>query len=316
MERIVDELEALCSSAYNELLLVAPFIKYAVLARLIHTTMPSVYVQVVTRWLPQDIKAGVTDIEVWDVVKGRPRTRLLLRQDLHAKYYRADDSCLVGSANLTNAALGLKAAPNLELLVPARPNSAGLEGFEEQLLAGAVDVDDDLVSLTQAAVNRLPALAEAEGLIPLDSAEPTPLTSWIPALRQPEDLFVAYAGRSDALSSTAQRCAAADLSMLRVSPGLDEPAFRAVVAATLLRMPVVAAVSRFVTEPRRFGEVRDLLGHLLESPEAASREWQVLVRWLIYFLGDRFEYRRPHHSEIIARRLVHPGMTSNESQDL
>src|ERR1022692_3406709 len=124
MDRIVDQLEALCSSAHNDLLLIAPFIKYAVLARLFGGTQPSVHVQVVTRWLPQDIKAGVSDLEVWDVVKGRTRTRLWLRQDLHAKYYRADDRCLVGSANLTGSALGLSAAPNLELLVPVRPNSA------------------------------------------------------------------------------------------------------------------------------------------------------------------------------------------------
>src|SRR5579862_8242725 len=123
MKRIVDELENLCSSAHDELLLVAPFIKYTVLARLVDLTKPSVSVQIVTRWLPQDIKAGVTDIEVWDIVKVRRRTRLRLRQDLHAKYYRADDRCLIGSANLTLAALGLSAAPNLELLIDTDPNS-------------------------------------------------------------------------------------------------------------------------------------------------------------------------------------------------
>jgi hypothetical protein len=258
--------------------------------------------QVVTRWLPQDIKAGVSDIEIWDLVKGRAQTRLLLRQDLHAKYYRADDHCLVGSANLTLSALGLSAAPNLELLIRTEPNAAGLEGFEEQLLAGAIEVDDDLVDLTRIAVSELPALREIENVDPLSPAEPLPLTRWVPTLRQPEDLFLAYEGRLEALTRVAQRGAAADLDMLRVPVGLDQPAFRAVVAVNLLRMPIVAAVSRFITEPRRFGEVRDLLAQLLGSPEAASREWQVLLRWMVYFLGDRFEYRRPQYSEVIAPR--------------
>jgi hypothetical protein len=302
MGSIAAELEALCSSAHNELLLVAPFIKYPALARLVGLTRPSVSVQIVTRWLPQDIKAGVTDIEVWDIVKGRTKTRLRLRQDLHAKYYRADDHCLVGSANLTLTALGLSAAPNLELLIGAEQGSAGLAGFEEQLLAGSVDVDDDLVDLTRIAVSRLPTLRIIEDVAPASSAQPVLVTTWVPALRQPEDLFLAYEGRSDVLTGVAQRCAAADLDMLRVPPGLDQPAFKAVVGVNLLHMPVVAAVGGFISEPRRFGEVRDLLTQLLESPETASREWQALLRWMVYFLGDRFEYRRPHHSEVIAPR--------------
>ena len=302
MGSIAAELEALCSSAHYELLLTAPFVKYSALAKLISVTKPSVYIQVVTRWLPQDIRAGVSDIEIWDIVKGRPRTRLRLRQDLHAKYYRADDHCLVGSANLTLTAFGLLSAPNLELLIRAAQNSAGLPGFEEQLLAGTVDVDEDLVNLTRIAVSRLPALLETEDADPFGPAEPRLLTTWVPALRQPEDLILAYEGRSDVLTSVALRSAAADLDMLRIPPGLDQPAFEAVVRANLLCMPVVAAVSRFISEPRRFGEVRNMLEQLLESAEAASREWQALLRWMVYFLGDRFEYRRPHHSEVIAPR--------------
>lgn len=302
MELIADSLMTLCSGAHDELMLVAPYIKRSVLAQLFAATRPSVSVQVITRWLPQDIRAGVTDIEVWDVVQERPGSRLRLRQDLHAKYYRADNRCLVGSANLTAAALGLSAAPNLELLVGVEASSVELDGFEGRLLAGAVDVDDDLVRLTQEAVDQLPIPDKVEEPIQIELSESMQLTTWIPSLRQPEDLFVAYQGRLDVLSNVAQRCAVADLSMLRVPSNLNESAFRTIVGATLLRMPVVAAVSRFITVPRRFGEVRDLLTQLLGSADTASREWQTLLRWLIFFLGNRFEYRRLHYSEVIAPR--------------
>jgi hypothetical protein len=308
VERIADGLERLCSNARDEILLAAPFIKCLALKRLIGVIRPSVSVQIVTRWLPQDIKAGVTDIEVWDIVKARRQTRLRLRQDLHAKYYRADDRCLVGSANLTLAALGLSAAPNLELLIPAYVDSAGLGGFEDQLLAGAIDVDDDLADLMRSVVSQLPIFDGVNDLEQINLVHSTPLTTWIPTLRQPQDLFVAYVGRLEVLSSVARRCAAADLSMLRVPLGLDEVPFRAAVGVALLGMPVVAAVSRFVAEPRRFGEVRDFLAQLLESPATSSREWQVLLRWMVYFLGDRFEYRRARHSEVIVRRS---GSTAN-----
>ena len=62
-------------------------------------------------------------------------------------------------------------------------------------------------------------------------------------------------------------------------------------------MPVVVAVDRFVQEPRRFGEVRDLLQQLIGTDEPPSRQWQVLFRWLAHFQPDRFGYKRPRHSE-------------------
>jgi len=255
----------LCSGARDDLMLVAPYIKRPILAQLLAATKSSVSVQVVTRWLPQDIRAGVTDIEVWDVVKGRSDSCLRLRQDLHAKYYRADDHCLVGSANLTGAALGLSAAPNLEVLIGVKANSVELNGFEARLLAGVVDVDDDLARLTQEAVDQLPVPNDFEEPAQIEPIETMPLATWVPSLRQPEDLFMAYQGQLDVLTSVARRCAIADLNMLCVPPGLNESTFRTIVGATLLQMPIVAAVGRFITEPRRFGEVRDLLTQLLGS---------------------------------------------------
>ena len=94
----------------------APFAKEVIVQLLLAATPVNVSVEVVVRWLPFDIKVGVSDLEVWDIIRDRPGADLFVRQDLHAKYYRADDRCLVGSANLTGATLGLSLAPNFELL--------------------------------------------------------------------------------------------------------------------------------------------------------------------------------------------------------
>jgi hypothetical protein len=302
-------LTALCSNAVEDLVLVAPFIKFLVLKELLQHTKRTVTVQVVTRWLPQDVRAGVTDVEVWDAIKDWPNGSLWIRDDLHAKYYRADSSCLVGSANLTGAALGLTDRPNLELLVSTQTVRPELERFEEVLLEQAVKVNDELADLTRHAASLLPPPNEittaspklSEGSFPPPPDRRRPPRSWVPSLRQPEDLGVAYLGRWDELTTTARRCAAADLEVLNVPPGLSTRAFTVVVGATLLRFPAVAAVARFVSEPRRFGEVRQFMAQEL-GIEGASQDWQVLLRWLLYFLGDRFEYRRPNYTEVIARR--------------
>jgi hypothetical protein len=307
MDPLAVEVDGLCSAARGELMLVAPFIKEAVLTRLLNAVAVSVDIRVVTRWRPQEIKAGVSDIEIWDAVKARPRTTLLLRPDLHAKYYRADSNCLVGSANLTQAGLGLSRTPNLELLLPVGSTHMGLKGFEVRLLAGAVLVDDHIVDLTRAAVAILPDVPIFEdlqqwsdrgtGVDVIGEAE-----TWVPTLRQPEDLFMAYAGHGEALSQVSLRAAAADLSILWIPTGLDEPAFDACVGLALMCMPLFVAVDGFVSEPRRFGEMRDLLSRMRASSESSSRDWQVMYRWLMHFLPERFDYRRPNHSELIARR--------------
>lgn len=307
---ITSSLATLCSSAVDELVLVAPFIKYRVLNELLQHTHTSVTVQVVTRWLPQDVRVGVTDVEVWDVMKSRPKGSLWICDDLHAKYYRADESILVGSANLTAAALGLTDSPNLELLVSARADCRDLEGFEKMLLQQAVRVNDEIADLTRRAASLLPV----PFFIPTSnathfgdsfesfSAHQRQRNRWIPLLRQPEDLYIAYLGRSEELTSTARRCALADLEMLDIPLGLNGKGFKIVVGAALLRFPAIAAVAAFITEPRRFGEVRQFMSSKMEAQDTASRDWQVVLRWLLYFLDDRFEYGRPNFSEIIARR--------------
>lgn len=305
MDRLVDRLEAHCSTAAEELLLVAPFVKQPVLHRLLDATSPSTPVRIVTRWLPQEIAAGVSDIEVWDEVVARPATSLHLRHGLHAKLYRADGRCLVGSANLTGAAVGTSSAPNLELLVAVDADEPGLHEFERELFDGAVVVDADIVDVTRAAVKELPAFVVLD-----EPSETTPssaegaggrLDRWLPRSRQPDDLFIAYTGRIEALSRVSTSTAKADLAVLRLPAGLDERAFRALVGAMLLRMPMVRALDAFVVEPRRFGEVRDFLA-ARRGDAGSSDAWQVLFRWLMHFASDRYEYRRPRHSEIIVRR--------------
>jgi hypothetical protein len=307
MQPLAIALEQLCSAATVRVVLVAPFAKQAVVSHLLGKVPVGVRTDVVVRWLPYDIKSGVSDLEVWDAVRARKASRLFVRSDLHAKYYRSDSSCFVGSANLTAAALGLSAAPNFELLLPV--DSARLEVFEADLFSAAVEVDDDLVALTRAAVERLPDrvyvqaepdLAPSGGSVRAVRA----VANWVPTLRQPEELFVAYAGEDAELSTVARLSAENDLAALRIPPRLDEEAFRACVGASLLRMPVISSVDRFIRESRRFGEVTNLLRERVGGTEPANRQWQLLLRWLTYFLPDRFEYARPHHSEVIRRRVA------------
>lgn len=301
MQPLSIALEQLCSSAADRVVLAAPFAKQAIVARLLGKIAVGVPTDVVVRWLPHDINAGVSDLEVWDVVQAREASRLYVRADLHAKYYRGDTSCLVGSANLTGAALGLSPTPNFELLLAA--HAVDLMDFETDLFSAAIEVDEDLVTLTRSAVEQLPRFVHHEVMSDALVGPPEQaIANWIPTLRQPEDLFGVYVGGGRELSNIARLSGEHDLATLRVLPGLGKEAFRAYVAVSLLQMPVISAVDRFIRETRRFGEVADFLRERLNTVEPADRQWQLLFRWLTYFLPERFEYTKPRHSEIIRRR--------------
>jgi len=305
------QLEQLCSSAQQEVVLVAPFIKVGTLERLISKIPVEVDLKCVTRWRPEEIISGVSDLEVWTLFRQRSRSSLWLRPDLHAKFYRADGKCLVGSANLTFTALGWSLHPNLELLVSIPVDHPEVVDFEETLLNGCVEVDDSIFEQVSSLVE---ALADEINIPPnvfesgddqQSLANVTDIREWLPSLRNPEALYKAYIGALDQLTTALRQSALLDLGVLNPPKGLSKKAFEAYIGTQLLQMPIVHKVDSFVVSPQRFGAVRDLLASL---PCAeiydfdATRAWQNLMRWLLYFLSGRYTLNTPRHSEVFARK--------------
>lgn len=306
------QLEELCAQACNEVILVAPFIKAPALARLLSKIPPHISLKCVTRWRPEEVLAGVSDLEVWTLLEERPGASLWLRPDLHAKYYRADQKCLVGSANLTSTALGWIRQINLELLVPLPANNAQLLDFDRELFAGSVQVDQAIFAQMQLAVQLLKE--QYSKILPLEaspqleseeeSQEAIATDAWLPTLRNPEDLYLAYSGRSEKLSTVSREAALLDLGVFPMPPDLPKAAFQVYVGSLLLQKPIVRQVDLLLSTPQRFGAVTDLLSSLAcsQSPNFdADRAWQTLMRWLRYFLPNRYTLSVPNHSEVFGR---------------
>lgn len=306
-----DRLLELCKCAEREVLLVAPFVKINVLEKLLSATAEYVSVHCITRWRPDEIVAGVSDLEVWPLLKERKGARLSLRPDLHAKFYRTENNCLLGSANLTAAALGWSPIPNLELLVHLPIHSPEAIDFEVTLLKGSVEVDDSIFEQISNAV----ALLSTETLKPSDAMivpdedgfvqQSLVLPdAWLPSLRNPEALYIVYVGRWEELTSASRDAALEDLAVLSVPKHLSKAAFEAYVGILLLQQPIIRQVDTFVTTPQRFGAVTKLLESLPCSERLdfdAARAWQTLMRWLRHFLPTRYGLAVPNHSEVFYR---------------
>ena len=304
------ELSNLCAEANREVLLVAPFIKASVLERLLNQISSDVSLKCITRWFPEEIVAGVSDLEVWSLIQNRPNSSLWLRPDLHAKYYRADNRCLAGSANLTNKALGWSDCPNLELLVTLPADEPTVQAFEAELLKACIPVTEDLFEQMSLAVQLLAEQAHnaiatsykveiSEEITAINNC--VSVDAWLPNLRNPEDLYIAYCGQTKKLSTASKIAALTDLRSLPVIPNLPPKVFRAYIGTLLLQKPIIQKVDSFVKTPQRFGAVKNLLNSLpcVANPHFnAERAWQTLMRWLLYFLPNRYALSVPNYSEV------------------
>ena len=315
-----EHLTSMASRATEEVLLVAPYIKKRALRRILGPVSDSCPVRVVTCWNLREIAAGASDLGVWELLREDSQHLLELFSSLHAKYYRFDDTCIAGSANLTQAALGSREQSNLELLAHLSP--AATQEFEREL--------EDSVTVTESMYQRYhqlveqykkahPELVRADekySIVPEESRdeiqdlEGTWETQsqqtewWIPTLRHPEDLYRVYAGNSDEVTSATWEHGRRDLRHFDLPEGLEEAMFELEMRWQLLQKPIVQEVDAFVESSQRFGAVRD---HLRTLPCAedeefdATRVWQTLMRWLLYFLSDRYQRREPGYSEIFVR---------------
>ena len=70
----------------GDVAIIAPFIKVGALSSLLEVIPPTVNVRCVTRWLPREVSAGVSDPEIIGVLEQRGNFTLSLVDNLHAKF--------------------------------------------------------------------------------------------------------------------------------------------------------------------------------------------------------------------------------------
>lgn len=285
MRECLGDLLVESSAGAREVVLVAPFVKASTFERLLTALPSSAGVKLFTRWAPEEIAAGVSDLAVWDLVRDRCGAHVWLVPQLHAKYYRFDRVVYVGSANLTAAALGWCTAPNLELLLQVDP--VAVEGFESRLFARALLVDEDIYEATRAAVFALTAGAPP----PPTYEDALAASPWFPVSPHPQHLYDCYRGRREFVLDSVFEDGQRDLVALRLPPGLSRAAFDAVVAARLRDLAALAAVDVAAAD----GVTRQLGSDILREhgvPDHPAGDpyanWDTLRAWLLRFFGRRY----------------------------
>ena len=270
-------LSRLCQ--YSErLVFVAPYIKADALSRILGNANPSASLLCITRWKAQDILMGASDVQCRNIIKERNGI-FKIHPSLHAKYYRADDNVLVGSANLTNAALGWSPASNLEILCKPSPDF-DTKAFEQTLLSGSQEVSDIDFEYWRA----IAALDLKSGNAAF--AEDVRVRTWRPATRDPRNLIIAYQGDITKIaSSDEQKAAQRDIDALNLPPALTVEQIRNWALAYLLAAPFTDSVIQnrnvdSVIAARSISSVYDI------DVTDARRDMETVQNWLAFLIRD------------------------------
>jgi hypothetical protein len=282
-----ERLRQLIEGAKNEILLCAPFIKADVIEKLFRVIKPEVLVRVVTRWRPEEVVSGVSDLKVFEVCRGRARTELTLLDDLHAKLYLADELGLVGSANLTATALGWAKRNNVEILMPVKRSDPDIQILLRRLESSIPATFAMLSAIEEAAaklnVQKL-RLPEAED-IP-ESLKDAPLVAWLPRCAAPEKLFKIYQNPNrDDVIEPLRDDGIKDLADLNLPGRLDEARFEKEMVDTLERMPSMAKIIKQVPRQLKDDDAVSLIISLRPdlTKSEAEIQWAVVRDWIGVF---------------------------------
>lgn len=286
------DLENLISTAQHHVVFVAPFIKKDALRRALAAIPEGVQkIDCVTRWRPEDIVDGVCDLEIYDVIEGTSRARLWRQTDLHAKYFRSDTRCLVGSANLTGKALGWRLPSNLELLVELESGFPGLREWEDSLFEESTVVTSELRDDIAKKVEELKADRPPRRSVDVET-DTDPDYKWMPMCPSPEKLFGVYSGTIDAgkMVQSAYDLACRDLVTLGPPSGFTEASFKAFVGKRLKNLDVIGKVNAAselgLTDAQAALMLFDYIDPSFEIDPGDV--WKILKRWMMYFYPEDF----------------------------
>jgi hypothetical protein len=234
-------LSSWAGQARASLTLVAPFIKRKALERLTQEVGPAVRLTVLTRWSVEEICAGVSDLDVFDLLRKRAGSRLLLHPRLHAKVMLVDDTAaVIGSANITDTALGFAEQVNAEVVATLRPVPNRLFLFLLQLEQECVPATDELRRQFEEAVKASPPPAGYQAVQIPEPRRQEPATPF-PRFRIPEWLYRGYLSVVEFSDHETRGAILSDLETLSLPDGLDEGQFRERIGSALATVGIASA---------------------------------------------------------------------------
>jgi len=294
------------ANARDKIVICAPFIKVHTLRSLLKKIPNEIDVEIYTRWKPHEILLGVSDLAVFDYVSSLNRGRVFISDRLHAKFYRSDSSTIIGSANVTNSALGWSKNPNIEFLVKVDSSCREVQVLESELARFQLVTPETRLHFENL-VNELDDryLPTIKDQVNKEEALKSRYVDWLPACTVPDILYAVYSDEFSGrrFSSGAIADALSDLDDLGVPPGLDKMEFEILIKDRLRQIDSFKAfldrASSVLVESDALKIIKVLRPDYLD--EEAKFFWNIILEWIRVFFHEEIEIA-PLSFEIRIRR--------------
>lgn len=287
--KLGDQLLSVFELAKTSVRIAAPFIKAHTLGRALSVVSDEIEVTCITRWRPEDIASGACDLEIFDLLEDRKQSSLLIHPLLHAKFFAADTTCLVGSANLSEKALGWGSPPNSELLIQINTSDHGIEPWWSALKDESIEATEDIRSAIEREATKLQASRQPILRPETDQTIVKDEVIWIPECPRWTGLWEVYSGDEEQLPRGALASAKSDLAALCLHPGLDRNGFERSIKTAFRHTSLFHELDQLSREG-----LTDLAAYslLVEKcairPQDTQRRWQVIKRWLSELYPEEF----------------------------
>ena len=279
---IGNRIRSLFLQSPNQVTVIAPFIKVNALESLLAVLPRNTQFRCVTRWLPQEIAQGISDLEILDLIQERGYGTLTLVDKLHAKIYIADDICLVGSANVTLSGFGDYETANIEVLVESTPENVGIAATL-----------DEIAKVERPATKEIAeAIRHSADLLSPQRVHSMGEVGWIPLSFKPELAFTLYTKfqathRSDLLLDS-DRIVLEDIYRADLTPAKSVSEFESAIREKLAQIPVAKTFLEGTADQLLvFNDMYEHFSQFDIEDHSNDDLWRAFVNWMAYFYQDR-----------------------------
>lgn len=284
-----DQLISVLCNAQRSVRIAAPFIKTHALERVLLAIPDGVDVTCIARMRPEDVASEVCDLEVFDRLHERNGAAFLIHPHLHAKFFAADASCLVGSANLSQTALGWRSPSNFELLIELSTTEHGLEEWWAELLGQSIEATEALRDAIRDEAARLKNSGQSITRPEIEQDSIKDASVWVPECPRWTGLWEVYSGDERQLPSSALASAKSDLTALGLPPGLNESGFKRAIRTSFRQTQIFHHLDQLAKEGLSDHTASQLLIDVCGiEPRNAERRWQLLKNWLSGLYPEEF----------------------------
>ena len=288
------------------LLIISPFISLDALKKFLQGTEANSDIKVVTRWRPQDLQSGVSDIAIYPYLQEH-RIPLYINSDIHLKLYIfSSNNTFSTSGNLTGRGFGYSEKSNIEVGSFVQLTQDDWSKIYT-LINTSKQVDEAMYQRCKCYIESCPKIAGPPPPPPdLYGTSKTYTLSTLPAVETPVKLAEFYFDLNQSKYLTEEiRRATHDLVTFALPRGLSNSEFDQRLGDSFRSTPFVVEFIEVLKKEKslRFGAVNDWIYQKCEDVPLPYR-WEIkestriFYNWLAHFISG-VVWDRPNYSQVI-----------------